>query len=125
MNISSANSDRYNLDKNQYAFELKNLDYIPIISIVSGIARTAFGTLQQVAGLAQDTVSLVHFCFHPSADSSIDNNTSLHLRGKANIIRGSIAICPIVGNITLYLFDHSSVSKDWELRLAASSGWAF
>jgi|GEM_PF-5905235 len=121
MGVSSVgftNSDRFDLGKNQRRFRVEVLDYIPMVSMASGATRVAFGALQEVAGLTKDVASFVDFCFHPSRGSSIDNGTSLCLRGKANMMRGSLAIWPILGNVTLYLYDRSSLAKNWERRVA-------
>ncbi len=129
MSISSVgftNSDR--LDNNLCSFGLEFLDYIPMVSIASGVARLAFGMLQTVAAPIKDVVSFVDFYSHPSGGSSIDNGTSLYVRGRANMIRGSTAMWPILGNITLYLYDHSSLAKDWERHVAginAATIWVF
>lgn len=116
--VNITDSNRVDLDNNRRTFRVEILDYIPMVSIVSGVARTGFGALQIYAAAAQSTVSLVDFCFHPSRGSSIDDGTSWYLQGKANMLRGSIAIWPVLGNITLYLYDHSSLAKDWERRQA-------
>ncbi len=119
--VAPTNSHQHALDSNPYAFRVEVLDYIPIVSIASGVARVGLGALQVTASVAQDVASFIDFCCHPSQGSSIENGTSLFLHGKANMIRGSIAIWPILGNITLYLYDHSSLAKDWERRVAAIS----
>jgi hypothetical protein len=116
--LNSTDSDRLDLDINRGILRVEVLDYIPLVSIVSGVARVFFGMLQTAAAAIQGTVSFVDFCFHPFRGSSIDDGNSLYLHGKANIARGSIAILPIVGNISLYLYDHSSLAKDWERRQA-------
>ncbi len=113
----------FNLNNNQPIFRAETLDYIPIVSIASGATRATFGMLQIFVAPMQDVLSLANFCLHPSQGLSIDGDTSLNLRGKANMIRGSIAMCPIFGNITVYLFDHSSSAKNWELRAARSLMW--
>lgn len=117
--IDFTNSNPIDLDNNRHTFRAEILDYIPMVSTASGVARAGFGMLQIVAAFALNTASLVDFCLHPSRGSSIDDGTSLRLQGKANIRRGSIAMWPILGNITLYLYDHSSYAKDWERREAA------
>lgn len=116
--INSTDSDHLDLDTHRGILRVEVLDYIPLVSIVSGVARSFFGLLQIGAAAIQGTVSFVDFCFHPSRGSSIDDGNSLYLHGKANIMRGSIAMLPILGNLSLYLYDHSSLAKDWERRQA-------
>jgi hypothetical protein len=111
--VSLANSSRIDPANNQRAFSVEVLDYIPILSIVSGLARFAFGELQMASSAIQDAFS----CFYPSKDSSVRSRSSLYLEGKANAMRGAVAITPILGNISLYFYDRSSLAKNWERRV--------
>jgi len=121
--INLIDFDRVDLDSKQHTFPVKVLDYVPIISTVSGIARSAFGLLQIATAPVQDVVSFVNYCFNPAQNLNMNNEANrLSLRGKANMIRGSMAMYPIIGNISVYLLDHNC-EKGWELRGAISLQW--
>ena len=93
---------------------LEVLDYIPLVSTVSGIARSIFGFLQMGAGTIQSTVDLVAFCVHPYENFDKDDGSYMFNQGKSNMVRGSVAMFPILGNIFLYLYDHSRFAKSGE-----------
>lgn len=100
-------------------FRLEVLDYIPLVSTVSGIARSIFGALQLGVGTIQSTVDLVDFCVHPCEKLDKDDGSYMLNQGKSNMVRGSVAMFPILGNIVLYLYDHSRFAKsgdaiDWK-----------
>lgn len=84
---------------------LKVLDYIPIVSTISGIVRIIFGGLETVLGLCLLTVQLIQRYY------SQKRTPFLFVDGFANIIRGSIAAQPVVGNIVSYLYDYSSTIR--------------
>ena len=117
MSAGSAASD----SDNPSTFELEVLDYIPLVSLVSGVARTIFGAMQLVVAAVQSTVDLVDFLFHPYDERSGKNDGSyMYNQGRANMARGSVAMVPILGNIALYLYDHSRYAKsgdriDWTI----------
>jgi len=110
--IGSINSGSDNLSTSR----LKTLDYIPLVSAVSGITRSIFGALQMGVGTIQSTVDLVNFCVHRCEK---DEGSYIFNQGKSNMVRGSVAICPILGNIILYVYDHSRFANsgnviDWK-----------
>ena len=80
------------------------VDYIPIVSIVSGVARGFFGSIQTAVGVLLFPVELI-------SRVSGHNHSFIAVHGIANVIRGAIACKPLVGNIVLYLYDHSPRMK--------------
>lgn len=84
------------------SFEI--LDWIPIVSIVSGVARAVFGFLQAVVGVFA-------FPFQLIGRTSHVKKPFILIQGFANMVRGSIAVKPIVGNVILYIYDHTSIFK--------------
>jgi hypothetical protein len=99
-------------------FEYKTLDYIPGVSIVSGVARMCFGLTQTVYAIGPSTVDLVNFFTTGIENNGKSSGKYIWNQGNTNILRGSIAIWPGIGNITLYIFDQSSYGKldnpiDW------------
>ena len=101
---------------NLITFRLKTLDYIPLVSIVSGVARWVFGATQIVGGTIQSTIDLVHVLRTGKLDG--DDGSYMYNQGKSNMVRGSVAIWPIVGNIALYVYDNSRFANsgdriDW------------
>ena len=83
----------------------RTLDYIPLVSTVSGIARAAFGILQVVIGVV---VLPVQLC---ARVANYEHRYLINL-GMSNIVRSTFAIFPITGNIALYFYDHSQFIKD-------------
>ena len=84
------------------------LDYIPIISNISGVVRSIFGTIEAVVGIPTFPIELF-------VRATGARNTFLFVDGIANIIRGSVASTPLLGNVTLYLYDHSPmIKKDFQ-----------
>ncbi len=98
---------------------LKTLDYIPLVSTVSGIARWFFGAMQMGVGTIQSTIDLVDFRVHRGEKLDRDDGSYIFNQGKSNMVRGSVAICPILGNFVLYVYDHSRFANsgnaiDWK-----------
>lgn len=85
----------------------ETLDYIPLVSTVSGIARGVFGIGETIVGAAVFPVQLIRrFC-------NIRHPFIFNL-GVSNIVRGAIAIEPFVGNVILFLYDYSTVKKGFQ-----------
>ncbi|HSX13067.1 MAG TPA: hypothetical protein VLE96_01420 [Chlamydiales bacterium] len=80
------------------------LDYIPFVSIVSGVARNFFGAIQTTVGVILLPVELI-------SRMSGKHQSLIAVQGIANMIRGTIACKPIGGNIVLFLYDHSPHTK--------------
>ncbi len=93
------NDSRFVLLLNKGPSLLQCMDHIPLVSTVSGVARVAFGLIQTCVGV-------VAFPFQVALRVSNHVRPFILINGFANIIRGSIAIVPIGGNIILYLYDH-------------------
>jgi hypothetical protein len=76
------------------------LDYIPLVSTVSGVARVAFGFLQTVLGIVMAPVQI--------GQRVLGHNKSRFLFniGISNIVRGDIASAPFIGNFVIYVYDH-------------------
>ncbi len=80
---------------------LNQLDYIPLVSTITGIARIAFGFIQAVIGLLVIPIEvLVGVCSQKNRQFTLVN-------GLAHVVRGAVATYPIFGNIALYLYDRS------------------
>ncbi len=97
-------------------FEIDTLDYIPIVSRISGLAR-------QLLGLGQTIVGIATFPFELAERARVSGNENppfLAALGISNMIRGSIAKRQIRGNIALYLYDHcdmkEAVQRDFGIR---------
>ncbi len=79
-------------------------DYVPLMSNVSGSIRGLFGVVESVVGVVTLPFELLgRIAFDPRPFVLVD--------GVANVVRGSIAETPILGNVVLYLYDHSVVFK--------------
>ncbi len=83
----------------------EKLDYIPLISTITGIVRIAFGIFEVAIG----------FCLFPweiirSTYTGRQCEFTL-IQGGLNILRGYVATRPFVGNIGLYLFDCWNLSQ--------------
>lgn len=118
MNASNSTNTNQNSSYNLKDIDLKILDYIPGVSTGSGVARICFGALQTLAAAVQSTVSLVDLCLHPIAGTKISDGTYVDNQGRSNMARGTVAAIPILGNITLYIYDHSRFANlgdkmDW------------
>lgn len=113
LNMTAVNvNDSTTLDQDKLStFRVEVLDYIPIVSTISGIARAVFGVIQAAVGVVAFPVQLC---------GRVTNVRSPFIlnKGIANVVRGVIAGKPFVGNIILYLYDHSHVTKR-DLRRAA------
>ncbi len=83
-------------------------DYVPLISNVSGTVRIGVGTIEAVVGVVTGpTIELVgRLCGRSKPFLFID--------GIANVIRGSVAEAPVIGNIALYIYDHSSSKSTFQ-----------
>ena len=91
---------------------LEYMDYIPFVSMVSGVARAVFGIFQAAYGIVS---------YHWEKNARVLGNKSpfTFVEGIANIVRGIVAAHkPFVGNIALYLYDHSRILKP-DIRRAA------
>jgi hypothetical protein len=80
-------------------------DYVPVVSNFSGTVRGVFGTVEAVVGV----VTLPFEVFGRTISSQ--SRPFILVDGIANVVRGTIAETPILGNIALYLYDHSVVLK--------------
>jgi len=89
------------------------LGYIPLVSLVSGSLRVIYGTMEVGLGLL-----LAVKLFAESKISS--DNEKLYLQeaqhqlqyvahGFANIVRGWVEICFIVGNILTFIYDYFEI----------------
>lgn len=87
------------------------LDYIPLVSVISGVARAVFGIFETLFGI-------IALPFQLGARAIGRKHPFICIEGVANIIRGVIAIKPIIGNVILYIYDHSKVFKR-DIRKAA------
>lgn len=96
------------LDPNQASDPIDStlavLDYIPLVSNISGVARVIFGTAETIVGFVAFPVQLGRRVFGYK-ESFILNH------GVANIVRGVVAQGPVISNIALYLYDHSLLIK--------------
>lgn len=79
-------------------------DYIPVASNISGGVRGLFGTVEVIVGV-------VTLSFEMIGRMAGRSRPLVVVDGVANIVRASVAECPVVGNIALYLYDHSIVFK--------------
>lgn len=86
------------------------LDYIPLISSLSGAIRIIVGVILSVVG----------FFALPSQIFGVVNRKSplIVVEGISNLIRGVIAMKPVLGNIILYVYDHGKILKR-DIRKAA------
>lgn len=109
---SVVSSDLSSFDPDKLSvLRLEVLDYIPLVSTVSGIARVMFGAIEA-------TVGVVVFPIQLGGRVLNYRSSFVFNQGVANIIRGVIACTPIGGNIVLYFYDHSPVIKR-DIRRAA------
>ena len=93
--------DSDSMDSNvPHPFRLEALDYFPLVSTISGIARVVFGTVQAAVGL-------VLFPFQLCGRVLNYKSSFILGHGIANIVRGFVAMCPVAGNISLYVYDHT------------------
>lgn len=83
---------------------LGTLDYIPLVSEISGAARFAFGCLEVTLGIPAFPIQLIMRVLN-------DRSRFLFNLGISNIVRGSIAAIPIGGNIAMYMYDHMPHTK--------------
>ncbi len=75
------------------------LDYIPLVSSISGVARAAFGLLETTVGVVVLPIQMVQrLC-------NVQHRFLFNL-GISNMVRGTISFVPIAGNITVYIYDH-------------------
>lgn len=104
MSVGCETLDLRNESPYQNPFRLEVLDYIPLVSTVSGVARAVFGVVETALGAVIFPIELVgRVCRYKQPFTFV--------YGVSNIVRGSIAAEPVVGNIILYLYDHSPVIK--------------
>ncbi len=80
----------------------KQLDYIPFLSIITGVARIVFGLLELVLGVLLLPLEALKNLF-----TGVNHEFTL-ISGAVDILRGYVAAHPFVGNIALYLFDRAS-----------------
>lgn len=99
--MSSIANDLTDIDlATRHPFRLETLDYFPVVSTVSGIARAIFGTVQTAVGLVLFPIQLCGKILNL-------NSSFILVHGIANIVRGLVATVPIGGNIALYVYDHT------------------
>lgn len=80
---------------------LCQLDYVPLVSTITGAVRIVFGLLETVFGIFVLPLDLVRNIF-----VGVNHQFTL-TDGLANIFRGYVAAHPIAGNVALYLYDTS------------------
>jgi len=82
---------------------LRQLDWIPLISTITGLVRAIIGIVEIVIGIFSWPFELIY--------DSIQGTTHqlLIVQGCANVFRGSVAAVPLAGNFALYLYDNSNV----------------
>jgi len=97
------NSNDYEDRERHYPSFFQQLDYIPLVSTVTGVARVIFGVLEAVLGILTIPFELIRDAYEGK------NHQYLLISGCANVGRGFVAGWPIVGNIALYLYDHSNL----------------
>lgn len=79
----------------------ETLDWIPIVSTGAGALRKVLGCAQVITGVVTIPFEILARVFCSRKEPFI------MVRGVSNIVRGSIALFPIVGNLTLYFYDHT------------------
>ncbi len=84
---------------------IKQLEYIPLVSTIVGIVRIAFGIIETLFGLLALPLQLIHDAFQGKSHEFI------LIDGLANIVRGVVALKPIIGNIILYIYDRAMDQK--------------
>ncbi len=90
---------------------IKQLEYIPIVSSIVGIARVAFGLLQTLFGIVALPFQLCRDAYKGKSHPFI------LLNGLSNIVRGVIAFKPIIGNIILYVYDKMMEKKVHHIQI--------
>jgi hypothetical protein len=95
----------YEFDRERYVYEkptlFQQMDWIPIISNISGTVRAIIGVVQIILGV---------FTLIPEMIYSVaagESHVYLITAGALNIIRGIVAEIWIAGNIALFLYDTS------------------
>ena len=91
------------LGSNHYPSLFQQLDYVPLVSTITGIARIVFGLFEVVLGILAAPFELIRDAYTGR------NHQYTLIRGVTNIGRGFVAAWPLVGNIALYLYDHANV----------------
>src|SRR5690348_11876662 len=97
--MSTAELDFERVERSQEPSVFKQMDYIPIISIISGVVRGIFGAMEMMVGIFSWPIELLY----DVADGS--NHQLILIQGLANFFRGSVAVVPIFGNVYLYVYD--------------------
>jgi len=92
------------LDDDYRSSCIEILEYIPLVSTIVGLARAIFG-------LAETLIGLLTLPFELASRSIEHKKPLMVIDGLANIARGLIAAKPIIGNVILYVYDHSSATK--------------
>ena len=73
--------------------------YVPVLSTITGFARTLLATIHTIAHAALATLS---------------KNRAHHLNeaslGLKNIVRGCVEMVPLIGNTAVYLFDQKRIN---------------
>ncbi len=83
-------------------------DYIPAVSNVSGSVRGLVGVAEAIVGIVTGpTIEL-------AGRMAGRSKPFLFIDGIANIIRASVAETPVIGNIALYIYDHSSSKSTFQ-----------
>ncbi len=107
--ITLSDLDESQLTQEPISSHLAVLDYIPLVSTVSGAARAFFGSIQSAVGVVLLPVQI-------AGRMAGHKQSFILIQGIANVVRGIIAAKPIVGNIAMYLYDSSKiVKKDFQI----------
>ena len=95
--------------------KLMDADYLPLVSVGSGLCKCLAGIVHSVAHLGQAVF----------ADQA---ERSRHLQeaslGAKSIIRGAVAAPPVVGNIALFCFDRARIKQTAEKFAKFEKGFA-
>ncbi len=98
--MSTAEIDTHErAERYKEASVFKQMDYIPFVSIISGVARAIFGAMEVIVGIFSWPIEL----FVNVADGS--NHQLIIIQGLANFFRGCVAATPFAGNVYLYVYD--------------------
>lgn len=84
---------------------IKQLEYIPLVSTIVGIVRIVFGVLETIFGLFALPFQLARDAYKGKSHQFI------LIDGLANVVRGVVALKPIIGNIILYIYDRAMDQK--------------
>ena len=93
---------------------LKKIDHIPVLSMITGVGRTAFGASQLGISI------LALFGSVGTCKCQLDQffwikGLDLMGEGLANVTRGVVAVVPFVGNLALYKYDEKVQMNDYNI----------